>query len=226
MNWTLLPSTGSPGGGFSGFLSTMGVSDFSSPFPLRFVSFARRYLTCASCSCSRWGSCAFDARHAQASSLGAVRPTLRVRGETTRSPRFLGCLRARAPFFDPGGASGPMILGPSGCCLPPSQRRRPPTTSPYFGAQSRGPCTRCLRFAAALTGRPRKTRFRLVISLCRTACLQGAGPLGTSESFRDVHPPLIASPFPRLGLAHCDPAWWCMIPLPRSVAGPRRAIEC
>ena len=52
-----------------------------------------------------------------------------------------------------------------------------------FGAQSHGLFARCLRFAAFLPGcpvvRPRKTRFRLVVSLCRT----GSRPLGSLVKF-------------------------------------------
>jgi hypothetical protein len=52
-----------------------------------------------------------------------------------------------------------------------------------FGAQSHGLFARCLRFAAFLPGcpvvRPRKTRFRLVVSLCHT----GLRPLGSLVKF-------------------------------------------
>jgi hypothetical protein len=52
-----------------------------------------------------------------------------------------------------------------------------------FGAQSHGLFARCLRFAAFIPGcpvvRPRKTRFRLVVSLCRT----GSRPLGSLVKF-------------------------------------------
>jgi hypothetical protein len=46
--------------------------------------------------------------------------------------------------------------------------------------QSHGLFARCLRFAAFLPGcpvvRPRKTRFRLVVSLCRTGSVARSGP--------------------------------------------------
>jgi hypothetical protein len=49
---------------------------------------------------------------------------------------------------------------PHRCCLPRLRRRRlPPLTS--FGALSHGSHVRCLRFAAVLSGGPRKTRYRL-----------------------------------------------------------------
>ena len=75
----------------------------------------------------------------------------------TRSPRFLGdpCARATSPT-DPGAALSQDSRGcapafrPRRCCLPRSQPRRP-ARRPNFGAYPRGPITRCLRFAAALT---------------------------------------------------------------------------
>jgi hypothetical protein len=87
-----------------------------------FVSFARRYLVCASCSCSArwfgWGSCALDARLAQASGLLCGEPDVPLLTRRfTRPPRFLERLRARATLSDPGGASAPMILGRSGAAF-------------------------------------------------------------------------------------------------------------
>ena len=68
------------------------------------------------------------------------------------------------------------------CCLPLDQRRRLPQCI-NFGAQSHGLFARCRRFAAFLPGCPvvrtRKTRFRLVVSLCRT----GSRPLGSLVKF-------------------------------------------
>jgi hypothetical protein len=54
----------------------------------------------------------------------------------------------------------------SRCCLPLLTRRRLPRKYD-FGAQSHGLHLRCLRFAAAVTRAPRKTRFRAVASLTR-----------------------------------------------------------
>jgi hypothetical protein len=75
----------------------------------------------------------------------------------TRSPKFLGdpCACATSPT-DPGAALGQDSRGrapalrPKRCCLP---RAWPcwPSPRPAFGAYPRGPFTRCLRFAAALT---------------------------------------------------------------------------
>src|SRR4051794_38709600 len=58
-----------------------------------------------------------------------------------------------------------------------------------FGAQSHGPLTRCLRFAAPVTRTPRKTRSRLL------ACSAGRGWL-PARSRRKVS--AVASPFPKL----------------------------
>jgi hypothetical protein len=87
-----------------------------------FVSFARRYLVCASCSCSArwfgWGSCALDARLAQASGLLSGEPDgPSLTRRSARPPRFLGRLRERALLFDPGGASAPMIVGRLGAAF-------------------------------------------------------------------------------------------------------------
>jgi len=120
MNWTPRPSTGSSRGEFSGFLGTMSVSDFSSLFPR--CCFELRFLRSAvprvhACFVSLVGSCARGAQRAQASGLVAARPLFRVHEEAARSPRFLGCLCARALLSDPGRASRPMILGPFGAAF-------------------------------------------------------------------------------------------------------------
>jgi hypothetical protein len=49
-----------------------------------------------------------------------------------------------------------------------------------FGAELRGPSTRCLRFAAAIARAPGKTRYRLVITLCRAAMTSTAEHHGVS----------------------------------------------
>ena len=118
------------------------------------------------------------------------------RPEATRSPRFLSNPCARAPVSDPGGGSSP---GPR--ADRPARWRAPFAfcvvhriglhNFAAFGAPCRRPCTRCLRFAAALADGPRKTRFRPVV------------PALTGW---DLHPRValkgfsryIASPFPRL----------------------------
>ena len=82
-------------------------------------------------------------------------------------PRFLGDLRERAPFSDPGGTA----------CARPLRRRGAAFRHVnnvgsrefnHFGAQSHGPFTHCLRFAAPVARTPRKTHFRPLARLCRT----------------------------------------------------------
>ena len=66
-----------------------------------------------------------------------------------------------------------------------------------FGAQSHGPHTRCLRFAGRVAPPPRKTRFRLLATLCRAGLATRWAPQKVSASCFDM-----ASSFPRLLLAH------------------------
>lgn len=79
----------------------MSVSDFSPLVPrccfeLRFLRSAVPHVRVV--FVFRVGSCALDARLAQASGFVCGSPVFRIREEATRSPRFLWCLRARAPF--------------------------------------------------------------------------------------------------------------------------------
>lgn len=86
-------------------------------------------------------------------------------------------------------------------CLPLTVRRRPPRLL-TFGAQSHGPHTRCLRFAAVLADGSRARLASGCDQLCRAARLfRGREPPGASGGFRDDHP-LIASSSSRLPGAH------------------------
>jgi hypothetical protein len=67
---------------------------------------------------------------------------------------------------------------------------------PNFGAQSHGLHAHCLRFAAGVTPRPRKTRFRLV------ATLTGRGWLPAGFQRKVSSCLYISSSLPRLSLAH------------------------
>ncbi len=96
---------------------------------------------------------------------------------------------ARAPLSDPGGISAPGHFRR----LDAAARKvtAPAPSSIPFEAQSRGSLTRCLRFEERSCHVPRKTRFRLVASLCRA----GFSPAGsTSEGFRSRY---IAFPLPQ-----------------------------
>ena len=81
------------------------------------------------------------------------------------------------------------------CCLPPCTKRRPPRHG-NFGAPSHGLHARCLRFAAAVTRAPRKTRFRLVGQPCRA----GLSPAGfhreVSASVGELHGILLTQAWP------------------------------
>jgi hypothetical protein len=100
-------------------------------------------------------------------------------------PRFLGDLRERALFSDPGGTTNARPL-----------RHRDSAFRHFnnvgsrefnaFGAQSHGPLTRCLRFAAPVARTPRKTRFRPLAKLCRAGLVTRRVP---TKGFRLWLPP-------------------------------------
>ena len=107
-------------------------------------------------------------------------------------PRFLGGLRERALFSDPGGIADARPLRRRDAafrCVNDVGSRE----DVDFGAQWHGPLTRCLRFAAPVARTPRKTRSRLLASSA------GRGWL-PARSHRKVS--AVASPFPKLFLAH------------------------
>ena len=177
-----------PSGRFPGFIGTTGQSDFSPPISRRFVSFASRYRL----------------RGGDESSQVPGRPSRTCRA---LRPRWDRCAR-------PSGAL-PYSLALR-CCLPLLRRRRLPRLT-SFGAQSHGPHTRCLRFAARVAPGPRKTRFRLVALLGR-AGLQPAG------SKRKASATSSAFSFPRLHLAHRRPGQGCgAAERPRSTAALLRS---
>jgi len=105
-------------------------------------------------------------------------------------PRFLEDPRARALLSDPGGIA----------CARPLRRRDAAfrhfnnvgsRDDDDFGAQSHGPFTRCLRFAARVTPAPRKTRFRLLAKLCRAGLVTRRVP---TKGFRLRLPPFPSFP--------------------------------
>jgi hypothetical protein len=121
-------------------------------------------------------------------SLGLCSPVAHPAGLPRRSWGLPGSWAdpcARAPLSDPGGTSTP---GPCGVSmLPVTYISAPTPTVDSFEALSRGIRTRCLRFAGRVAPPPRKTRFRLVASLCRA----GLPPAGsTTEGFEDLRHPL------------------------------------
>jgi len=97
---------------------------------------------------------------------------------------------------DPGGTGAPGHSAPA--ILPSAPGTASAPTSSDFGAQSHGLHLRCLRFAAAVTRTPRKTRFRAVASLTRA----GLDPQDLFGRFPSDSSHVIPSPFPELCSAH------------------------
>ena len=85
----------------------------------------------------------------------------------------------RALLFDPGGTSA---LGHyCASMLPSAFLTASAPAIRYFGAQSHGPLTHCLRFTGWVAPPPRKTRFRMA----GRPCPGGSGyPLGPIERFQ------------------------------------------
>jgi hypothetical protein len=155
-------------------------SDFLTPFPRRFVSFAARYRHRA------LGFAPADARH-NLRGPGVIHriPLDRfLSTETTGPPRFLEDPYERALLSDPGGTSA---LGHCRASVLSSAKRTAstPTTNTNFGAQSHGPHTRCLRFAGWIAPPPRKTRFRTAGLPFRTGFVTRGVPV---KDFRSYHP--------------------------------------
>ena len=71
--------------------------------------------------------------------------------ERRRPPRFLGDLRARAPLSDPGGSASPWPVRRDDGAF--RHDNDVGTRELTFGAPSRGPCARCLRFTTTVTRR-------------------------------------------------------------------------
>ena len=106
-------------------------------------------------------------------------------------PRFLGDPSVSVPCSStPAGSPAP---GHHGAATRPSVtfKTSAPATMNAFGAQSHGPLTRCLRFAAPVARTPRKTRFRPLAKLCRAGLVTRRVP---SKGFRSRFPLSQASP--------------------------------
>ena len=133
-----------------------------------------------------------------------VSPTGSSGTETTGSPEFPSdpldaCPAHIRPRWD---RSARPFRHPR-CCLPLMARRRLPQVVD-FGALSHGLHLRCLRFAAAVTRAPRKTRFRAAATLTRT----GLDPQDLFGRF----PKRLISRHP--------------FPLPRALLGARHLEHC
>ena len=114
-------------------------------------------------------------------------------GRTSQVPEQPSC--PRALFLDPGRTDARQ--GHDGVSArPPLVTTTVAPTMEVFGAQSHGIGTHCLRFAARVTPRPRKTRFRLLARLYRAGFVN---PQGCVERFQSSS--LI--PLSRVNLALC-----------------------
>ena len=146
-------------------------SDFLPPVLVGFVSFASEYRRCS----------VIRSREARSPPRGQgtwspSSPSSAQSTETAGSPRFLvepsACVpRSQTPAGLPRQAISALPF-----CLPHFVLRWRPHSLP-FGAQSRGPQARCPRFAGWVAPPPRRTRFRLVASLCRVGLVTHRAPL-------------------------------------------------
>src|SRR5207249_7210216 len=183
----LLPSTGSGRLPFPGFRGTMRRSDARPPLPPRSVAFARRYHPVRLCSClpqarRRLGAWGFRVWQPRAN----VFPEWRRPG----LPSSWGTLVFLRPVLRPRQVRthqaitvrqhGPRVVNREGI-----------TRQVPFGAQWHGLGTRCLRFAAPVTGAPRQTRFRSLARLSRMGLVTHRVPL---RGFRST--PTLRPPFP------------------------------
>ena len=120
---------------------------------------------------------------------GLATPGQRISGmETTGPPKFLGnphvptpCSQTPAGPHAPGHTvrqHGPRVVNREGI----------PRQVP-FGAPSHGLGTRCLRFAAPVTGAPRQTRFRSLARLSRMGLVTHRVPPKGFRKLRALPPP-------------------------------------
>jgi len=122
----------------------------------------RRYLTRARCSLLA------THEHFAPRAWGLFRgsPSDSVRVERCRSPRFLEDPCRHAVLFGPRRSRGAMVIGVAGVAF--SSKDSLGLLVAYLSGLGRtARRTRCLRFAARVAPRPRKTRFRWVASSFR-----------------------------------------------------------
>jgi len=167
------------------------------PSGLWFVSLPRRYRGARRCSLLRRPRAAHH-RPGPSLSPAGLTPRLLLT-ECMGSPRFLGNPRTLAPLSDPGEASRARPVSARRCC-----RRLLNSVGPAQLVFSR--LYHAALVLAVYASRPgllqdsRKTRFRLVASLCR-AGLFPAGLLREVSMSRAVR---YISPSPRLRLARSE----------------------
>lgn len=171
----------------------MGSSDFLPPFRPHFVAFVWPYHL-APVVCSR----IHQTLQVRAGGIRAWLPRRQslFSVEMTGPPRFLGDPHPYMPCSSTPAGSPRQALAAIRCCLPPIEQRRHPRLS-----QFRGSITRPAHSLSTLRSMgypiPRKTRFRLVASLCRV----GFSPTGSLCKVSE-QPPFRPSQLPRLALAH------------------------
>jgi hypothetical protein len=180
-----LPSPGSQWVRFPGLIGTMGRSDFLPSIPGGSLTRPPVPSLCR-LLCSRHP----PALPTTGQGFGQPAPH-RISRVPVRSSRCMPCSHQT-----PAGPERQAIRR-SRCCLPLVTQRRLPRLCD-FGAQLHGLHLRCLRFAAAVTRTPRKTRFRAVANLTRA----GLDPQDLFERFPSDSSHAFSSPFPELCSAH------------------------
>ena len=217
-----LPFTGFPRGEFPSFFGTMRCYDSRPPFPPHFVSFAWRYHP------------------------GTLASLPSVRRAAPGAGGFCSPLRLPPSGSKGGDDRASHVPGEPPLCLCPAlrprqdrshqahtMRRRGPRSKQdegsheaYFGAQSHGLGTRCLRFAGWITPPPRKTRFWLLARLYQTGLLPAGFQRKVSELLTSSHPPfpsLVAQgSFRKMASAYCAGRSGAACDLTRRVGRVRR----
>jgi hypothetical protein len=180
-----LPSTGSHRERFPRFVGTTRRSDAHSFDPPHFVFLRLAVpLPCVRCFVISHGG---RTPRPRAWSWSPGTPPGDSRTEMVGPPRFLGDPPCTCPALRPRWdlASGHCDVS----VLPSAVPRASAPTMAAFGAHSHGLCARCLRFAAGVTPRRRKTRFWLLASFARRGWLPAgshyevSGALLTFASF-------------------------------------------
>jgi hypothetical protein len=183
----LLPSTGSPGRGFSCFDGTIGALRLPAvrPAALRFLRLAVPVLQARFVPIG----VACDAEGQGFRLIAPVAPIRLPTGDDRAShvpggPQLCLCPALRPRQDRPRQANTTRRLGPR-------SNQDEGSHKAIFGAQSHGFGTRCLRFAGRIAPPPRKTRFRLPARLYRTGLATRRVPLKgfKGDQLRSSHPP-------------------------------------
>lgn len=177
-----LPSTGSEWASFPRFLGTIRTLRLPAALPASLLGLWIGGTACAPVDSLPAGTGAAPvglglvSRSPPASSSG--------NGRASHVPGRPFCVFAL--LSDPGRT---LASGHQRCsgAAPATSRTRAPAKDTNFEARSHGFNTRCLRFAAPVTRRPRKTRFRLLARLCRMGLVTHRVSVKVSSS--EYYPP-------------------------------------